>query len=554
MNPQRPDRNGKNSARKGVVLPLTAVLLILLIPVVGLAIDASVLYVLKARLSSAADAAAIAAARSLNVGITLADQEASAQARAQAFFNANFPAGSWATKNQSVTVTVAETSFRTRTVTVNAFFDAPQYFMRMLGFTFTRVRGEGKASRRDVNLMLVLDRSSSMNSGGACAAMKDASTYFVNMFAEGRDRLGLITFGEAYYKGFAPSMNFKTGSSSLPVRISQISCSGNTSTAMGLWQAYQEIVTISEPGALNLLVLFTDGYPNGVTADYPIKDATDDRYGYGDGYRRHITDSSYPPFYKVDTSDLRCNSLNSQCTMEPSPCQDGDGHVYDRNPGDTRRRYNTAGAWNSNWRPNGASPHAKKIRGVLAQWAGDLYNLNTGVTNGLMQWAGTAINSGTVNMADAGCAYSTAYPGNTAGADTNNVRRDIAYMPDQDIYGNSTVEGYKFVATFTAGGHPYYGRMRIDVPMAVTGASFNAADSAASRIRNDTNLKPVIYAIGLESQGGVDEVFLKRVANAADSPIVDETKEKGRFVAAQDTTKLKDAFAQIASEILRISQ
>ena len=266
MNPQRLNPNQKNPARKGIVLPLTGVLLILLIPVVGLAIDASVLYVLKARLSAATDASAIAAARSLNVGLTLAAQEASARARALAFFNANFPLGSWATKNQSVTVTVAETAFRTRTVTVNAYFDAPQYFMRMLGFTFTRVRAEGKASRRDINLMLVLDRSSSMNSNGACTAMKDAAKYFVSLFAEGRDRIGLITFGESYFLGFAPSMTFYTP---LPAQITSISCGGNTSTAMALWQAYQQVITINEPGALNLLVLFTDGYPNGVTADYP---------------------------------------------------------------------------------------------------------------------------------------------------------------------------------------------------------------------------------------------------------------------------------------------
>ena len=182
-----------------------------------------------------------------------------------------------------------------------------------------------------------------------------------------------------------------------------------------------------------------------------------------------------------------------------------------------------------------------------------MYNLNTGVSNGLMQWAGTSINGGTTYPAAAGCAYTTAYPGNTAGVDTNNIRRDVAYMPDQDIYGNAT-DGFKDVQKFTAAGHPYLNRKRIDVPMALTGASFNAADDAATRIRNDVSLKPVIYTIGLNSQGGVDGVFLKRVANDASSPIVDNTKALGRYVQAEDTTKLKDAFAQIASEILRISQ
>jgi len=507
--------------------------------VVGLAVDASVLYVLKARLSTAADAAAIAAARSLNVGLTLADQEATARARAQAFFNANFAPGSWMTKNQTVTVTIAESAYRTRTVTVNAFFDAPQYFIRFLGFNFTRVRGEGKASRRDVNLMLVLDRSSSMNSGGACAAMRTAATNFVNMFAEGRDRLGMITYGEAFFLGFAPNMTFRTGASSLPTKIGQITCSGNTSTAMALWQAYQQIVTINEPGALNLLVLFTDGYPNGVTAAYPIKTVIDTRYGYSGGYQTYIPDPLYPGFFKTSGTTV-CNNTGNQCTMEPSPCKDFANQVFDRNLGDTRRRYNAA-PWNTSWTPGGTN--LRTITGVLAQWAGDLYNLTSGPSSGVMGYQGTAINAGTTYPTTNGCAFST--PGS--------VRRDVAYIPDQDIYGNNT-DGFKAVAKFTAGGHPYLNRKRPDVPMGITGASFNAADHAAQRIRNDATLKPVIYSIGLESQGGVDAEFLRRVANADGSTCLDTTKEKGRYVAAANTTQLNDAFAQIASEILRISQ
>ena len=135
----------------------------------------------------------------------------------------------------------------------------------------------------------------------------------------------------------------------------------------------------------------------------------------------------------------------------------------------------------------------------------------------------------------------------------NNVRRDVAYMPDQDIYGNNT-DGYKAVAKFTAGGHPYLNRKRVDVPMALTGASFNAADHAASRIRSNATLGPVLYTIGLGSQGGVDHEFLRRVANDPASPIYDDAKAAGLYVYAPTPTDLNYAFVRIASEILRIAQ
>jgi Flp pilus assembly protein TadG len=556
--------SGMSSKEKGIVLPLTALFLVFMIPMIGLAVDAGVLYVLKAKLQTSADAAAIAAARCLNVGLTLAAQEATAKNRALAFFEANFKAGSYGTKNQSVVPVVAETGFRTRTVTVTGSFDAPQYFMRFLGYNTTRVAAEGKASRRDVNLIIVLDRSGSMSdtssNGQPCTTMRTASTNFVNMFAEGRDRLSMILYGASYYAAFPPSMTFKSGTGNLISKIASITCGGNTSTAMALWQGYQQLVTINEPGALNLIVLFTDGYPNGVTADYPIKDKVDTRYGYGDGYKKFVKESGNPTWYIVG-STTTCTSTNSNCTMEPSPCKDNAGNVYDRNVGDSKRRYNGPGfttpEWNTTWNPNDPTPgstKAKKLRGVLAQWAGDLYSLNNGDTAGLMNWNATDFSTNEPLISAAGCAFSTSsYPGTNGSAKGQYVRRDVAYMPTLDIYGNSTT-GYKAVDKFTTGGHPYYGQMRIDIPKAVTGASFNATDSAASRMRTDSTIQPVIYTIGLGSNGGVDHELLRRISNDPLSPIYDDNKPAGVYVYAPTTTDLNYAFVRIASEILRIAQ
>ena len=110
--------------------------------------------------------------------------------------------------------------------------------------------------------MLVLDRSSSMGSNGAIAPSIAAAISFVNDFAAGRDELGAVIFGANYYL-YAPNVNFQPG---LINAINQTTSSGNTNTATALWAAYQQLVILNQPGALNVIVFFTDGLPNGITA------------------------------------------------------------------------------------------------------------------------------------------------------------------------------------------------------------------------------------------------------------------------------------------------
>ena len=70
--------------RKGVVmLMFGAVMLFVLCPAVGLAIDVGVAYAAKARLQSAADGAVIAATRSLSRGLSDSARQAAAGATAQ---------------------------------------------------------------------------------------------------------------------------------------------------------------------------------------------------------------------------------------------------------------------------------------------------------------------------------------------------------------------------------------------------------------------------------------------------------------------------------------
>ncbi len=512
--------------QRGIALVLTSLLIVFLMAFVGLAIDASLAYAAKARLSAAADAAAIAAARSLNLGLTMGEQEASAIARARAFFAANFPDGHLLTRGLDVDVSVAETGYRTRTVSVSASVNSPAMFMRVLGFTDMTIQAEGRASRRDVNLIMVLDRSGSLQQTDSCEPMKAAARNFVRQFAPGRDRLGLVVFQTGVYRAFAPSMNFRSGSPNLESLISDIRCAGNTSLAQGLSLGYQDLRDLAEPGALNLIVLFTDGLANGVVADFPMRYTSDVRYGDGSG--------SY-------------SSTSRTYDMLPSPCRWVNPPVHPT----YLQRYdeNHLGAsfsapWNPAWVP--IAQVATK-RGVLTRSGVG----STGNTSGLYQESFSSVGSTSsipVITDKQGCDFSSS---------AARVRRDIAYVPDQDAFGNATDCCRYNMSTerFTSG--PYTGRIRPDKPSAVLKAGANALDSAGRRIRQDDQYNVVVYTIGLgdfDANEPPDEILMRRVSNDSSSPTYDSSHPEGLYVFAPNNTQLNQAFARVASEILRIAK
>ena len=124
-----------------------------------------------------------------------------------------------------------------------------------------------KAARRDVNIMIVMDRSGSLAISGSCTPLKAAAVNFVDKFADGRDNLGLITFATSSRVDFAPATVFKASVESI---LNNVTCTGGTNSAQALWQGYQQLVALNQSGALNAIVFFTDGRPTAVTENFPI--------------------------------------------------------------------------------------------------------------------------------------------------------------------------------------------------------------------------------------------------------------------------------------------
>ncbi len=485
--------------RGATLILITFIATFVLVPVTGLAIDGSMLFWMKARLSAAVDAAALAAGRSLNVGPDESSQEANATVIANQYFSANFPTGLMRSTVTGGAPTIVYTTPSThiRTVQVTAYVVVPLFFMPLLRVNTGTVGATGTASRRDANIILVLDRSTSMNnSSGSCTALVSSAQNFVSRFANGRDRLGLVTFSSTAHVDFAPSLTFSTGSPTLTSVLSTLYCAGFTSTAEGLNLGYYQITNvIAQPGALNVILLFTDGQPSSLTAMFPVKTAADNRYG--------STSSNYGTTIPVSASTCVSSAAIKGLLTD----------TY--------------------------------IDTAAAQLAA------TGYTLGLYQVIGMAINSTAVwpsLLTTSGCHFAS---------DQTAVRQDIAYIPETDFNGNSTaggVPGVPLPDRFTSG--PYSGFIRPDVPRTLRYVAFSAADSQAQTIHNDTVYAPVIYTIGLagNEQIAMNEQFMERMANDPRANNYDATKPQGQFILASDNASLAAAFNQIASQVLRLSQ
>jgi Mg-chelatase subunit ChlD len=259
-------RGGKR--RRGFVLLTTAAMVFLvLLPTIGLAIDAGMMYLVQTVLSAACDAATLAGAQDLARGSDDPTQRANAQTTANTFFNSNFPSGYFSSTNLQVTSVAATDSTYMRSVTTTASVDLPYTFMRALGLDHITMNATAKATRRDVNIMIVMDRSGSLAASGSCDPLKAAAVNFVGKFAEGRDNVGLITFATSSRVDVPPTTTFKT---TVQGTLNSLVCTGATSSAQALWQSYQQLAALAQTGALNVILFFTDGRPTAVTENFPI--------------------------------------------------------------------------------------------------------------------------------------------------------------------------------------------------------------------------------------------------------------------------------------------
>ena len=289
-NHSKPVLSRKRRGQRGVTLVLfTLMLPALLIPMVGLGIDATMLYIVQAKLSAAADGAALGAGRLLG---TLADPAEIAGEFLQINFPTNGTPGFWGATH--LTPTITYTPGITKTVSVSATVRVPLLFARIFGQPYSVVSAVAVATRSDSRVVLVIDRSGSMDTsdGAGSTVMADAKSFasgFVQKFTPGTDEVGLVVFDGSAVVGYpvgswdpsislsstgGPNKTFNNGTANdMPHQISAITANSGTGMAEALSIAYIELQKahmrdLQADGVdtrLNSIVLLTDGVPSAVS-------------------------------------------------------------------------------------------------------------------------------------------------------------------------------------------------------------------------------------------------------------------------------------------------
>jgi Flp pilus assembly protein TadG len=546
----------RNREKGASLFVAIAALVWVVIPMLGLVVDLGILYSAKARLQAAVDGAALAAARALNLGQTTAAQSLSAQQNAVNWFYANFPNGNWATSNTvmttaNVTVVNSPNNANLRQVTVTASTSVPTWFMKYLGFKATTLTSSGQASRKDLIAMLVLDRSGSMcavngvagsqpcsksNANSACAAMITAAKIFTGFFAEGRDQIGLLTFSDGYYLDSKPTTNFQTlfgytNSSSGTGMIDNITCGGGTGTAAAMSLAYNELYKIAEPGAMNLIMLETDGLPNTLV------------------YNFYATPGTLSTFALNTTSN----------------CVDNNNLTYKNNGWRTTtsaRQWITGIPMNTGGSGYMASIPAGAIGGFYTSdpaqgtFIDVLFNPN--------QTSDSSSSTNSVYLPNAkGCTFDNSLSGTYS---------DFNWLPGQDVFGNQVAPSNEYLPLALTGGYNNLTNTVSSDWLHTHAAALNATDNAAYNVRSNATLPAYVFVIGLGGNDGnpPDPVLLQRMANDASGDQFNNpaaypacsaeptcvnypNQPQGQFIYAPTAAELGQAFLTISSQILRLS-
>ena len=540
--------------------------MLFIVPMMGLSIDVGFVYAVKSKLQASVDGAALASARALNIGSTLAAQETSATANATTWFNANFPSGYFGTYSTTIAAPTYNSANQVMSIAISATTKVDSFFMKWLGFGATLVSATGTASRRTVVAMLVLDRSGSMCNGGSqpctksqttlpCADMISAAKLFTGQFQEGNDYIGLVSFSDnamiqsAPVQDFQSILGYSNASGSGTGALDSIGCYGGTNTAEGVSLGYQLLYQTNLPGAMNVLMLETDGLPNGLTMNF--WDSSNNVPGLlstsacldaesptpktvaGGGFKTLAQVPSWTAGQSVTDTGYGFLASNSYLSNIPAGMV---ASVASGDPGDS---------------PEGF-------------WATLKYITNS-----------------TGNASDPFNAFN--YTGANGCSSDNDVTtlKDVGWWPKVDVFGNSLNPSYSYQAVSTdTKGHLTQTNSNPTNWQNFHNGVLNATDNAAYIARGNGTIGATVFAIGLGGNsvnGPPDPVLLQRMANDPNGdefnttgpdtgggyylPCAQETgcatwsaQPQGTFIYAPSSTYLAEAFLRISSQVLRLSK
>lgn len=244
--------------KSGNVLILVALSILVILGFFALGVEAGRWYLVRAELSKSVDAGALAGAKNIS------NPHVDAEAIAEEFSQENFAAGTLGTPGAGAgTVTFAAVRDGDR-VSVDGQTHGLPVVAQLFGVDHVGISSLGAAQMKEVEIMLVLDRSGSM-AGQPIADLKVAATSFVDFFAdtEDRDRVGLVTFATSGTMVRPVGNNF----------VAPMRASINAMNAVGATNPGEALRLASGPDGLidrtgggvqripQFLVFFSDGRP-----------------------------------------------------------------------------------------------------------------------------------------------------------------------------------------------------------------------------------------------------------------------------------------------------
>ena len=261
--------------QRGAIAIMVAISMLVLLGVVGLAIDAGMAYLVKARLNAAVDSAALAGARAVTTGNNEAEQRASASAAAADFFAANIPTNYLLSSPRILSTTV---TFKGGQAIIDVLADGklPVSIMQVMGFESLAPVAAAQTIRNDLDMALVVDTSGSLED--SAAIVQASAKSFLSKFNVTQDRVSLIHFASGAEtdvpirittRGFdRPTMNSK---------INAFRFIGGTASVEGMWNAREQLamVPLANRSTMRVIVFFSDGAPSAFGAYMAFTNAAD---------------------------------------------------------------------------------------------------------------------------------------------------------------------------------------------------------------------------------------------------------------------------------------
>lgn len=491
------------SSERGYALIYMCVVLVVLLLFTGLAVDTGRAYIVKAQLSKAVDGAALAAARNLNSG--------SPKNEAITVFRANFPAGYLGTSSSTDPTSdpnffssSVDAATGVNTVTVNATAVLPTTFMRLANFNQVNVSAMGEATRRMVDLSLILDVSSSI--GSQWTAVRDAARVFVNAFDKNNDRVALLTFSNGVSildampsaRGFDKLKVYSDVPTTLP--------GGSTNMVEGLYRGWDELrsVPAGTQSGLRVIVLFTDGASNSVPGNY------DAAPGQGRAMR---------------TYDF------------PKVLPDPDGQTWDAPT--IAGLYATTPA---------NSPSSPNINGT---------NLSSNVVPS--NWNNKCLVAADFN--DVNCPSNAKYlplASYHANHRSSGIPNSFPFMSNSLTVNGTVQSSARPLRDINVATNRYPSEV-----WNINNAARNLVEIIANAARADNGDYPIrIYTIGmgelvrykLGTRKEPSEEILKRIANDVTSPDFNAAQMEGKYYFAQTAADVGPAFQALQNQIIRLSK